>query len=66
MSNSVSEFERTKPTETYKLFKELIQKYSKLGEVNPPMDDIDCAIQRTSTMVVEDLNNLFKLFKSGE
>jgi hypothetical protein len=66
MAASISEFERRKPTKTYKMFKELLAKYSKLGELSPAMDDVDFAIQRTAVMAAEDINELFKLFQSGE
>jgi hypothetical protein len=63
---SISEFERLKPHKTYKMIEDKIRKYEKISEVNPQMDDIDCAIQRTATMVVEDLREIFTVFQSGE
>lgn len=66
MAASISEFERQKPTKTYNMFKELLVKYSKLGELSPAMDDVDFAIQRTAVMAAEDINELFELFQRGE
>jgi len=63
---SISEFERLKPRETYKAIKDMIKKYEKISEVTPDMDEVDCAIQRTATMVVEDLKEVFSVFQSGD
>ncbi len=66
MSTSFSEFERTKPTKTFKAFKKLLGKYQKLSELDSDMDAEDFGIQRTSAMVGIDLQELFEEFKKGE
>jgi hypothetical protein len=66
MSASISEFERTKPTATFKAFKKILDKYQKLSELDPDMDAEDFGIQRTSAMVVVDLQEVFEAFKKGE
>ena len=66
MSTSFSEFERTKPTETFKTFKKLLDKYQKLSELDPDMDAEDFGIRRTAAMVVVDLQEVFELFQKGE
>ena len=66
MSTSFSEFERTKPTETFQAFKKLLDKYQKLSELDSDMDAEDFGIQRTSAMVVVDLQEVFELFQKGE
>ena len=66
MSASISEFERTKPAKTFKAFKKTLEKYQKLSEVHPDMDAEDFGIQRTSAMVVVDLQELFEAFQKGE
>ena len=58
MSTSASEFERTKPTKTFAAFKEVLNKYRKLSDTHFP--------NRTFVMVVNDLEELFDVFKSGE
>ena len=63
---SVSEFERTKPVKTFAGFKKVLEKYQKLSEVHPDMDAEDFGIQRTSAMVVVDLQELFEAFQKGE
>jgi hypothetical protein len=63
---SVSEFERTKPIKTFSAFKEVLEKYQKLSEVHPDMDAEDFGIQRTSAMVLVDIQELFEAFKKGE
>jgi len=65
MSASISEFERTKPSETLKAFKKILEKYQKLSELDSDMDAEDFGIQRTSAMVVVDLHELFEVFKTG-
>ena len=66
MSTSISEFERTKPTKTFKAFQKMLKKYQKLSELDADMDAEDFGIQRTSAMVVVDLEEALKLFKAGE
>ena len=66
MASSVSEFERTKPTKTFKAFKKILEKYQKLSELDADMDAEDFGIQRTSAMVVVDLQEVFESFKKGE
>ena len=66
MNSSISEFERTKPTKTFKAFKKILEKYQKLSELDSDMDAEDFGIQRTSAMVVVDLHELFEVFKAGE
>ena len=66
MSSSVSEFERTKPTKTFAAFQKILEKYQKLSELDSDMDAEDFGIQRTSAMVVVDLQEVFEVFKKGE
>ena len=66
MSTSISEFARRKPTQIFRVFKELLKKYQKLSELDSDMDAEDFGIQRTSAMVLKDLEELFKVFKTGE
>jgi len=66
MSASISEFERTKPTKTFKAFQKILDKYQKLSELDADMDAEDFGIQRTSSMVVVDLQELFEMFQKGE
>ena len=47
-------------------FKEVLKKYQKLSEVHTDMDAEDVGIQRTSAMVVKDLEDLLKVFQTGE
>ncbi len=53
MHTSISEFERRKPTKTFAAFKKVLKKYQKLNEVHPDT-------------VVADLEELFKIFQTGE
>ena len=66
MSASISEFERTKPAKTFKAFEKILEKYQKLSELDSDMDAEDFGIQRTSAMVVVDLQEVFEAFKKGE
>tara|TARA_R110000737_G_scaffold328123_1_gene342682 strand:- start:36 stop:236 length:201 start_codon:yes stop_codon:yes gene_type:complete len=66
MSPSISEFERTKPAKTFEAFKNIVEKYQKLSELDSDMDAEDFGIQRTSAMVLVDLQELFEVFKKGE
>ena len=66
MSVSISEFERTKPSKTFKAFKNILEKYQKLSELDSDMDAEDFGIQRTSAMVVVDLQEVFEAFEKGE
>ena len=66
MSASISEFERTKPTKTFKAFQKILDKYQKLSELDADMDAEEFGIQRTSSMVVVDLQELFEVFQKGE
>jgi hypothetical protein len=66
MSASISEFERTKPSKTFKAFEKILEKYQKLSELDSDMDAEDFGIQRTSAMVVVDLQEVFEAFKKGE
>ena len=66
MSSSISEFERTKPSKTFKAFKKILKKYQKLSELDSDMDAEDFGIQRTSAMVLVDLQEVFEVFKKGE
>ena len=66
MSSSISEFERTKPAKTFEAFKKIVEKYQKLSELDSDMDAEDFGIQRTSAMVLDDLQELFEVFKKGE
>ena len=66
MSTSASKLGRTKPTQTFRGFEELLKKYQKLSELDSDMDAEDFGIQRTSAMVLKDLEELFKVFKTGE
>ena len=66
MPSSISEFERTKPAKTFAAFKKILEKYQKLSELDSEMDAEDFGIQRTSAMVIIDLQEVFEVFKKGE
>lgn len=62
---NISEFERTKPRETYKSITDSIKKYKKIIESkHPPMDDEDAVAISLCEEFIEDLakikNNLIE------
>ena len=62
---NISEFERTKPKETYKSITDSIKKYKKIIDNKyPPMDDEDAVAISLCEEFIEDLvkikNNLIK------
>jgi len=62
---NISEFERTKPTETYKAIQSLISKYSSRAntEVMEDRDEIERAMSRE---IKDDLLRLRKVFIEGK
>jgi hypothetical protein len=65
MMHNISEFERTKPTKTYKLIKALLKKYQE-EVVSECLDDVGAARKSMAKEVKDDLLRLKKLFLNGE
>tara|TARA_Y100001973_G_scaffold14814_1_gene21335 strand:- start:694 stop:891 length:198 start_codon:yes stop_codon:yes gene_type:complete len=64
MSN-ISEFERTKPTETHKAFIEVKEKYETLLKETVIMDDQDAVKVDMAGAFLKDLKEIYKKFLSG-
>ena len=63
---SISEFERNKPQKTRKTLVDLIQKYKKIADSLPIMDDEDAIKVEMSSDFAKELQNLKKIFEKGE
>jgi hypothetical protein len=64
---NISEFERQKPKETYKRLNEAIEKYqSYIREIDPIMDDSDCAYIQAYEEALTDLKDIKNIFLSGK
>ena len=63
---SISEFERNKPQKTRKTLVDLIQKYKKIANSLPIMDDEDAIKVEMSSDFAKELQNLKKIFEKGE
>jgi len=64
---NISEFERNKPTETYKIIMRKNKKYEKiLSDLSPIMDDTDAALYKAYSDALEDVKEIKKYFLSGK
>tara|TARA_R100000234_G_C4860696_1_gene119065 strand:- start:49 stop:249 length:201 start_codon:yes stop_codon:yes gene_type:complete len=64
---NISEFERTKPTKTFKIIVGTIAKYERLvASLSPVMDDKDAALLKAYSDTLKDLKEIQKYFLSGE
>ena len=64
---NISEFERNKPTTTFKVMLGTITKYETLVvSLSPPMDDKDAALLKAYSDVLKDLKQIQKHFLAGE
>ena len=63
---NISEFERRKPLKTRKALVGLIQKYKKIADKLPIMDDEDAIKVEMSSDFAKELQNLKKIFEKGE
>ncbi len=61
-----SEFERTKPTETYKAIIKAKDKYETLLKETVIMEDTDAVRVEMSRVFLRDLKEIFLKFKSGK
>ena len=64
---NISEFERTKPTKTFKVILGTITKYETLvASLSSPMDDKDAALLKAYSDILKDLKQIQKHFLAGE
>ncbi len=63
---NLSEFERTKPTETYKAIIKAKDKYETLLKETVIMEDTDAVRVEMSRIFLRDLKEIFLKFKSGK
>ena len=63
---NVSEFERTKPTETYKAFMKAKDKYETILKETVIMDNEDAIKVQMANAFIKDLRVIFDKFKAGE
>lgn len=64
---NISEFERTKPTETFKTINEVIEKYETyLRDLECVMDDVTAAKKEVYSEVATDLKKIKIYFLSGK
>ena len=63
---NISEFERSKPRKTRKALEDLIQKYKKIVDKLPIMDDEDAIKVEMSADFAKELQKLKKIFEKGE
>ena len=64
---NISEFERTKPTETYRSITDAIKKYKKsIYNKYPPMDDEDAVAINLCEEFITDLTNIKNNLKEGK
>tara|TARA_R100001015_G_C4444785_1_gene37069 strand:- start:16 stop:213 length:198 start_codon:yes stop_codon:yes gene_type:complete len=64
---NISEFERTKPKETYKSITDSIKKYKKIIESkHPPMDDEDAIAINLCEEFITNLINIKNNLKEGK
>ncbi len=61
-----SEFERTKPTETYKAIIKAKDKYETLLKETVIMEEADAIKVEMANAFLKDLKNIFQKFKAGE
>ena len=64
---NISEFERHKPKKTFKSIKDAIEKYEGyMSDINPIMDEADAAYIEACKEILADLQDIKRLFLSGE
>ena len=63
---NISEFERNKPRKTHKAIKKLIDKYKDIAMNLEIMDDEDCLKVEMAADFLKELQELMKIFESGE
>jgi len=64
---NISEFERNKPTKTFKIIVGTVAKYERLvASLSPTMDDKDAALLKAYSDTLKDLREIQKYFLSGE
>jgi hypothetical protein len=63
---NLSEFERTKPTETYKAIIKAKDKYETLLKETVIMEDTDAVRVEMARVFLRDLKEIFLKFKSGK
>jgi|TARA_R110000824_G_scaffold9022_1_gene40786 hypothetical protein len=63
---NISEFERKKPQKTRKALADLIQKYKKISDSLPIMDDEDAIKVEMASDFAKELLGLKKTFEKGE
>lgn len=64
---NISEFERNKPKKTFKSIKDAIEKYeSYMSDIDPIMDEADAAYIEACKEILADLQDIKRLFLSGE
>jgi hypothetical protein len=63
---NISEFERNKPKKTMKTINDIIKKYQNyISEIDSVMDDSDAICLDIYNEVLNDLENIKKVFHSG-
>ncbi len=63
---NISEFERSKPKETYKIIAEKTKKYENILKNTIVIDESDATKAMMAEEFLEDLNQIYKKFISGE
>ena len=63
---NISEFERTKPQKTYKLIKQLINKYRDVILNVQIIEEEDCIKVEMAADFVKELEKVMKSFKNGK
>ena len=63
---NISEFERKRPRKTYESIQKLINKYRRLISNIEIMDDEDCIKVEMAADFAKELEELMKVFKTGE
>ena len=62
---NISEFERNKPRETYKVIVEAKEKYEKLVKSTVVMEDTDAVRVEMANCFLKDLKEIYKNFVAG-
>tara|TARA_R100000742_G_C4276960_1_gene98421 strand:+ start:1365 stop:1559 length:195 start_codon:yes stop_codon:yes gene_type:complete len=63
---NISEFDRNKPRKTMAFINKLIKKYNKIWRHNELMDDDDATKVEMAHDIHKELEELKKIFKTGE
>jgi hypothetical protein len=63
---NISEFDRSKPRKCFSFIKKLIRKYDKIVKDMPIMEDEDAIKVEMADDFRRELNQLMKIFKTGE